>query len=133
MGRPSKYRNHPLFRLRDSLGNNEPMTQSELASLLDVPLLSLQAVEAGRRSRQGIAPELLEKIRIQTGSLLDPSTNSWLFDQRLLCHAAAHGQQYVPLTPELFAQYRAIADSPPQQFEKDSNLFLYQSWLAELF
>jgi len=133
MGRPSKYRNHPLFRLRESLGKDEPMKQSELACLLDVPLLSIQAVEAGRRSRQGIAGELLEKIRRQTGSLWDPTTCKWLFDQRLLFHEVQPGQQYVPLTPELFTKYRAIVNTPLSQAEKDIDLVLYQAWLAELF
>jgi hypothetical protein len=122
-----------LYILRASLEAGEPMTQAELARLLDIPLLSLQSFEAGRRARKGVSRELLQKIRLETGCVWDPTTNGWLFDLRLLRMGVPLGQQYAPVTPTLFAEYRAIATSSLRSDQKDSDLFLYKAWLDELF
>jgi hypothetical protein len=128
MGRPSKYKHHPLYRLRESLGGPAgPWTQSDLARLLDIPFITLQCAESGRRGEREVPSSILEKIHFHIGVTWDEAKREWLFDQRLLLRSGL-----TPLTPDLFAQYRAIVDAPPRKDQRDLDTVFCQAWQEEL-
>jgi hypothetical protein len=128
-----KHRSGPLFLLRQSLGGNEPITQTELSQLIDVPFDSLQSAESGRTSRRGISRAILQKIRLHTGCLWDEPTRGWLFDRRLVEQGVPLGRHFIPVTPELFSRYQAIKASPLRTDQREHDVFLFQAWVAELF
>jgi hypothetical protein len=133
MGRPVKHRSGPLFLLRTSLGTDEPLTQTELSRLIDVPFDSLQSAESGRTSRRGTSRAMLQKIRLHTGCLWDEPTRNWLFDRRLIEQGVPFGQHFVPVTPELLSRYQAIKASRLRPDQREHDVFLFQAWVAELF
>jgi hypothetical protein len=107
------------------------MTQPALAHLINAPDSTMKALEAGERGTRGLSPAILEKIRFATGAVWDTQKKRWLFDRFLLAGTVDPEDRFVPLTRNLFLEYRRIFAGPVANPEED--LVLMRAWLDELF
>jgi transcriptional regulator with XRE-family HTH domain len=74
-GRPAQHTASPIYQLRKLIGETSPVTQPELARIIDVPFATVQSIEAGRR---GITGATLEKIALGTGAYWDQRKTRWM-------------------------------------------------------
>ena len=102
-GRPSLFRSHPLFKLRRTLGSEHvPLTQQALSDLVGVSVGTLKSQEIGERgATKGLSPEILQKIRLATGAILDPKKQSWV-----TWGSSVDGPRFVPFTRASFEEHR---------------------------
>jgi hypothetical protein len=110
--------------LRKAIGGALPITQPELAKLVEAALPTLKWL--GNRP---MSTPLLEKIRFATGAIWDPEKKRWLFDRWVL--TGVEDVRFVPFTHDLFLAYRQILTSPPA--DPDRELVLMMAWLDQLF
>jgi hypothetical protein len=94
MGRPQKHTDHPLFKLRLTLGkNSQPFTQQQLSTLVDIPLATIQSIESGRRSW---TDEVRLKVRLAIWADWNERKKRWFF---------RHSEPPQQFTSELFDKY----------------------------
>jgi DNA-binding XRE family transcriptional regulator len=75
-------RDNPMRKLRALLStrtDNVPITQDELSRLIDVPVPTIRAIEAGRRR---LNPEVLRKVRLVTRFRWNEDMECWMWGQR---------------------------------------------------
>ena len=125
-GPKARYRATPLYRLRKAIGGSLPITQPELAKLIDAALPTLKWL--GNRP---MSSTLLEKIRFATGCVWDASKKRWLFDRSLLAGTQEAQERLVPATHDLVQEYRRILTRALDTHEED--LVSMRAWLDQLF
>ena len=109
-GRPPQHTDHPLFKLRELLGEMEPVTQPELAKIIYVPLSTVQSIEAGRRDKQGFTGEMRLRIIQSTGAYWDAEKKQWGYGLR---------DDFVPFTFDLYCEFREIVTRRPAGHTKE--------------
>ena len=106
-GRPPKHTDHPLFQLRELIGKGSPITQPELARITDIPLATLQSIEAGRRN---LTVSTHIKIMYALGARWDHQTKQWL--------GQIPGRSDPPYSRELYLEHRQIFTVRPHSHER---------------
>ena len=95
MGRPQKHTNSPLFKLREVLGRDGvPITQQMLSRLVDIPLVTIQSIETGRR---GWTDETRARIKRMIWAVWDETQKRWFFE---------HSSPPKEFNHDLFVLYR---------------------------
>jgi hypothetical protein len=110
--KPENARN-PLRVLRELLserGKKEPITQSELSVLIDVPATSIKAIEAGQR---GLRPGVIQRVLMGAGARWDGKAWACAFKWIEKENKWDWSAEKAPFTYSVFSQFRKDRERRP--------------------